>query len=502
MNFRTDLAIELAQQLQDTVSQDYQTVQKEEDGAVVFHTKILTPAGERQFGKPAGDYITVEVVPFSDSVTDSAREAEVIARQIKSLLPGQDGLVLVVGLGNLSITPDALGPKVIDGILATRHLAGEWEKAAQKDLRPKLSGDANFQYTGNPIRLTLNLPSMQNPLTFEGKDMKYGASLTLLQPVYTGGRLLETIRMAKHQHSLAAHQAEYFRSAVCYQTDMQYWNTVARAELLQVATDYRNSIASLAKTIRERVEAGLVDPQDLLMAEVKLNEAEYQLLQAKSNLETGRMALNSLIGMELNKTTEVEDSIPSIVMNEELWNLDGCNRPELKMAYDQINIAKSSKKLTDSKYKPQLYVGIEGSYSSPGYNFKSDLDPNYAVYAKLSVPIFEWGKRRNEKQASSFQVGAATDNLHQVSDHVNLEVQTARVSLSQAMEQVQLTGNSLDKARENERMALERYAEGKVSVVEVIEAQNYRQVSQTNYVQAKVSAQGHYSALLKALNRY
>ena len=146
------------------------------------------------------------------------------------------------------------------------------------------------------------------------------------------------------------------------------------------------------------------------------------------------------------------------------------------MAYDQINIAKSSKKLTDSKYKPQLYVGIEGSYSSPGYNFKSDLDPNYAVYAKLSVPIFEWGKRRNEKQASSFQVGA--------------------------MEQVQLTGNSLDKARENERMALERYAEGKVSVVEVIEAQNYRQVSQTNYVQAKVSAQGHYSALLKALNRY
>ena len=60
-----------------------------------------------------------------------------IARQIKTLLPSQDGLVLVVGLGNLSITPDALGPKVVDGILATRHLAGEWEKAAKKDrLRP------------------------------------------------------------------------------------------------------------------------------------------------------------------------------------------------------------------------------------------------------------------------------------------------------------------------------------------------------------------------------
>lgn len=206
--------------------------------------------------------------------------------------------------------------------------------------------------------------------------------------------------------------------------------------------------------------------------------------------------------MELHETTEVEDTIPSVVMNEQLWEQNGSNRPELKMAYDQIGIAESSKKLTDSKYKPQLYVGIEGSYSSPGYNFKSDLDPNYAVYAKLSVPIFEWGKRRNEKRASSFRIGAATDNLHQTSDHVNLEVQTARISLSQAMEQVQLTGSSLEKARENERMALERYTEGKVSVVEVIEAQNYRQASQTNHVQAKVSAQGYYSALLKALNKY
>lgn len=137
MNFRTDLAIELAEQLADTASQSHHTTKHEEDGARISHTRILTPEGEKQFGKPMGDYITVEVVPFSDSVTDSAQEAEVIARQIQHLLPDQDGLVLTVGLGNLSVTPDALGPRVIDGVLATRHLAGEWERAAgQKQLRP------------------------------------------------------------------------------------------------------------------------------------------------------------------------------------------------------------------------------------------------------------------------------------------------------------------------------------------------------------------------------
>lgn len=182
--------------------------------------------------------------------------------------------------------------------------------------------------------------------------------------------------------------------------------------------------------------------------------------------------------------------------------MGGAVRPELKIATEQIRMAESEKKLVLSKYRPQFYVGVDGSYSSPGYNFRTDMDPNYAVYAKVSVPLFEWGKRKNEKRASSFKVDMATDNLNKVTDGVNLEIRTARNSLRQAMEQAELTRNSLDKARENETMALERYDEGKSSITEVIDAQTYRQIAQMNHVQAKVSAQNYYSELLKALNKY
>ena len=304
----------------------------------------------------------------------------------------------------------------------------EIERAAKADLKPKLSGDVNFQYMGKPLELTLDLPSIDNPLQFKGRDIKYGASLTLLQPLYTGGRILETIRMAKHQQSLASHQAEMFRASICYQTDIQYWNTVARYEMVGVATDFRNSVSSFVQTIREREEVGLVDPQDLLMAEVKLNEAEYLLIQAKSYFETGRMGLNSLIGIDLQEQTVVEAQVPEIIRTDSIRNIEGTDRPELKMAYDKIKLAESSMKLTDSKYKPQLYIGADGSYSSPGYDLSSDLDPNYAVYAKLSIPIFEWGKRKSEKRASQLKIDMATDQMNKVEDNVNLEIQTARVS--------------------------------------------------------------------------
>lgn len=378
----------------------------------------------------------------------------------------------------------------------------EVEKSARADLKPKLSGAASFQYTGNHMELTLDIPSIGLSKTVEGKNLNYGGSLSILQPVYTGGRVLESIRMAQHQQALAGNQAKALNDAVCYQTDIQYWSAVARQEIVDVAEDFRNSIAALVKTIKERVEVGLVDPQDLLMAEVKLNEAEYQLLQAQSNFETGRMALNSMIGVRLEQPTELDAQIPIVVVSDSLWLSTGMGRPEIQMAYDKIRIAESTKKLNDSQFKPQFYVGVEGSYSSPGYNFKKDLDPNYAVYAKVSVPIFEWGKRRSEKRVSSFRIGMAEDNLNKVVDRVELEVSVARKALSQAIERVRLSESSLAKAEENEAKAVERYNEGKVSVVEVIDAQTYRQTSQVNYVQAKAAAQGHYSELIKALHSY
>ena len=371
---------------------------------------------------------------------------------------------------------------------AEKNLAAsiELEKSARADLKPKLSGDANFQYTGNPLEINLNLPGMDNPLQIQGRDTKYGASLTLLQPIYTGGRLLESIRMAQHQHALASHQKEQLLSEVCFQTDIQYWNTVARQEIVGIVADYRNSIAALTQTIRERVEISLVNPQDLLMAEVKLNDAEFQLLQAQKNFDTGLMAFNSLIGLPLEEPTPIDTIIPQVDTSDSSRLTLAIPRPEIKIAHDQI----------------KLYVGVDGSYSSPGYDLRADLDPNYAVYAKVSVPLFEWGKRRNEKRASNQKIGMAKDNLNQIQDKVNLEIQTARLSLSQALDQVQLSQQSLEKAHENERQAMERYNEGEISIVEVIEAQTYRQNAEINHVQAKASAQGQYSALIKALNQY
>ncbi|MCP3894964.1 MAG: TolC family protein [Bacteroides sp.] len=382
------------------------------------------------------------------------------------------------------------------------NIGKEQEQSARVDYKPKLSAGANFNYTGNPMELSIGLPGMEAPVSFQGRDLAYGASLSLVQPIYTGGRITETVRMAEHQTSLASNQMEAVKADIAYTADARYWNTVASAEVTNITRRFRQSVAQLTEVIRERVEVQLINRNDLLMAEVKLNEADYQLMKAQNQYEVARMAMNSFAGAPLDEQLPTDSIVPAIYTPESLPVPDSewvANRPELRMAQDRIAIQESALKLNDARFKPQFFVGVDGSYSSPGYNFNKDLDPNYAVYAKVSVPLWEWGKRRSEKRASNFRVDIARDNYSKVNDAVGLEVQSSYYNYTQAVERVTLTENSLTKARENEQLALERYQEGKISITEVLDAQIYHQTAQINAVQSRLNAQVSYSEYVRAL---
>lgn len=73
--------------------------------------------------RPMGKYITMELTPYLQRQQDFfARGARCIARELAALLPEGDAPVLVVGLGNRSLTADAVGPLALPHILVTRHM--------------------------------------------------------------------------------------------------------------------------------------------------------------------------------------------------------------------------------------------------------------------------------------------------------------------------------------------------------------------------------------------
>ena len=139
MQGRTDLALEAAEQpvrLKSLTNEDIERERVERGSAVLTRIRILSERGEKSLGKPRGTYITVEIPALTDHESELEETARLIGEQIAALLP-RKGTVLVVGLGNEAITPDALGPQAAKMVLATRHIRGEFARTAGlEDLRP------------------------------------------------------------------------------------------------------------------------------------------------------------------------------------------------------------------------------------------------------------------------------------------------------------------------------------------------------------------------------
>ena len=359
----------------------------------------------------------------------------------------------------------------------------EMIKSARADFKPKLSAGGNFNYTGNPLELSIDLPAMNSPLYFQGKDLKYGATLSLSQPIYTGGGLRANYQKARQEKELASNESDRIKSNTLHDADIYYWNAVAQHELVFVAQAFRTSIQQLVEVVRHRVEVEYIDRNDLLMAEVKLNDADIQLLQTRDNAEIARLALNSFAGVNPGDTLPIDHSVIAlkqfIPLSDEIDNAI-TSRPEYRIAQNKIELQESSRKIADARFLPQFHIGVDGSYSSPGYNFKSDLDPNYAIYAKLSIPLFEWGKRKSTRNASSYAINMAQQNLSKTQDKIRLEIQTAHYNYKQAIDKVELTESSLSKASESEQMAMERYKEKQRLEAESIQAKYTALQSQLN----------------------
>lgn len=125
MNFRTDLALERHECIKDEEVEGVKLEVREKENIKISHITVIDEKGEKAIGKKKGRYITAEIPSLEESADMLESWSGVLCDEIKSLLPRSDGTVLVVGLGNRDITPDALGPECISLLLATRHIKGE-----------------------------------------------------------------------------------------------------------------------------------------------------------------------------------------------------------------------------------------------------------------------------------------------------------------------------------------------------------------------------------------
>ena len=132
LNFRTDLASERrdlykkANQIEDEIQGVESEKEEVDENLSIERVKITNQEGEKAIGKPIGNYITIDIKKLKIAQEEEIKKAaDVLSNELKKVVDlhvDKQGETLVVGLGNIYVTPDSLGPKVINEIEVTRHV--------------------------------------------------------------------------------------------------------------------------------------------------------------------------------------------------------------------------------------------------------------------------------------------------------------------------------------------------------------------------------------------
>lgn len=315
-------------------------------------------------------------------------------------------------------------------------------------------------------------------MEFDIHNVFFGA-VTLTQPIYMGGKIVAMNRLAKIQEEANRMLQENESQNVIYAVDAAYWTVVSLNAKHRLAKSYVSLLDTLDRNVKLMLDQGVATRSDLLSVDVKLNEANVDLLKVENGLSLSRMALAQICGLPVHSDINVADegeaqAIPSAEIAtrynmEEVYS----RRPDLRALEMASEATVQQKRVALSEMLPN--IALIGSYSFTNPNmfdgFKNRFGGAFSVGVMVKIPLWHWGGNYNGYRAAR---SAETISKIQVADareKIDLQVSQAAYKAQEAVKTYLATESNLAKAQENLRTATLGFREGVITTDDVMAAQ-------------------------------
>ncbi len=314
-------------------------------------------------------------------------------------------------------------------------------------------------------------------MEFDIHNVFFGA-VTLTQPIYMGGKIVAMNKLTGYAEELAREMRDNEAQNVIYAVDAAYWQVVSLNAKHELAVSYVNLLDSLDRNVGLMLEQGVATRSDKLSVDVKLNQAQIDLVKVNNGLALSKMALAQICGLPINDSYTVYDDLTEVSTDAEIatrYNMEEVysRRHDLKALGLGVKIAGQEKKVAMSAMLPN--VALVGAYSFMNPNsydgFKNKFGGAFSVGVAVTIPIWHWGGNYNKYRAARSQQTSMQLQLEDAKEKIDLQVSQAAFKAQEALKTYEMTIANLGKADENLRTAQIGFREGVVTADDVMEAQ-------------------------------
>ncbi|MEP0860042.1 MAG: TolC family protein [Ignavibacterium sp.] len=333
---------------------------------------------------------------------------------------------------------------------------------------PQLTNEQrNFLFNQYSTQLNSLIP----PFTKELKKQDYKtATLVGIQPIFTGGKLLAAKRFTSLDEKAAEVELKQIKDEVTKEVTKKYLAVVLMNDVIKIRSDVVESVKKHRDRADKMLKQGLISNHNLLRAEVALADAEKNLFEDKNKLELAYLALKNEMGMDLNETIVIDDSIIFRDFADSLdylLNLAKNNNSILQLIELKKQQAEQKYNVERSSFLPTL--AAFGKYELyPEY--LSTLEPRWAVGLSLNINLFNGMRDYAKLQVADYLIEEVNALQKNVENKISLLINKSFKDVMNAREKYFRNKTTVALAVENLRLNEKRFETGLGTSLEVVDA--------------------------------
>lgn len=387
---------------------------------------------------------------------------------------------------NMTLSLNECRQRAIENNISLRNaitsveVANETSREAFTNYFPSVSA-TGFAYNANKglIQMEMEPGQTMNLL----KDGILGG-ITLTQPIFAGGQIVNGNKLAKVGVEVSELQEEQSRKEVLLNVEKYYWQVVTLREKKKTLNSIYDMLSRICSDVEVSVNAGITNRNDLLQVQLRQNDVSSSIINLDNNLSLCRMILAQYIGLsgvEIDvELDEPIDSVPTFPYDLRMDHSSALlNTPEYKLLNKNVQANQLQKKIEIGKNMPTVAAGVGYMYDN-----LTDKDHPFGIaYLSVSVPISGWWGGSHAIKRRQANVAIANNTLADTSDLLIINMQHLWNEVEDSYKQIQIAQNSIKQSTENLRLNRNYYIAGMSTMSDLLDAQSLYQQSRDKFVE-------------------
>ena len=329
----------------------------------------------------------------------------------------------------------------------------------------------------------------------------FGNTVSLAYPLYTGGRLENSIESAEYGLNAADLTLENTLQSVREQATEYYYAMLQNRNMIEVRRESVNTLKGHLENVGAQYRVGIVAKSDVLRSEVELANASQSLVSAENDYDISVATLNNYLGLPADTILEPQEQLSYTKYD---LSLDGCtayalnNRPDGAAAEYAVKQAEMAKAVAKAGYRPTVSA-VAGDSLTGEKLFKKDHGDGWQAGLSASWDIFDNGVTNAQVHEAESALYKAQEQAASIKEGIQLEVRNAYLNLLAAEKNISTTKVAVQRAEEDYKIASVRYSAGVGTNLDVMDAESSLTSARMNYYQALYQYNVSKAALDKAM---